>query len=331
MKAGWRGAGCNGERPHPGEENVTGCISQWFTNWTFIPGAPNHTNVTIAGDSALGTYQKTCRSTEAMDQQVCQGMRSNPWRAPGTAAVWSPCGVDGGNPEGCPKGNPEGGNCAPGGYGHGPDARQLKTPTANPAQWVAGGVAEVAFGITANHGGGYSYRLCPFPKEGRTALTEECFQHTPLRFVGSTQWLQWNDDKENRTAIPAVRTDTGTFPAGSQWTRNPIPACGTYEGGGYTENGFPGHPASFCNGSQFEPPLPGLTGFYGETPTNKNDPPGARRSLTPWSVVDQVQVPHDLPEGDYVVGFRIDCEQTPQIWQHCADVRVLHGVASLSE
>jgi hypothetical protein len=31
--------------------------------------------------------------------------RKNPWRAPGTAKVYSPCGVFGGNPQGCPKGS----------------------------------------------------------------------------------------------------------------------------------------------------------------------------------------------------------------------------------
>ena len=27
-------------------------------------------------------------------------------------------------------------------------------------EWVAGGMAEVGWGIIANHGGGYQYRLC---------------------------------------------------------------------------------------------------------------------------------------------------------------------------
>ena len=46
-------------------------------------------------------------------------------------------------------------------------------------EWVAGGVAEVGWGIIANHGGGYSYRLCRREEGG--ALTEECFQQMPLR------------------------------------------------------------------------------------------------------------------------------------------------------
>ena len=93
-------------------------------------------------------------------------------------------------------------------------------------------------------------------------MTEECFQRLPLAFIGGTQWLQWDDRVENRTAIPAMRTSVGTFPPGSQFTRNPIPACGDYVGGGMSENGFAGSPG-FCTGSQFTPPIPGVFGFYG--------------------------------------------------------------------
>ena len=30
----------------------------------------------------------------------------NPWRSPGSAPIFSPCGVAGGNPNGCPEGGP---------------------------------------------------------------------------------------------------------------------------------------------------------------------------------------------------------------------------------
>ena len=50
----------------------------------------------------------------------------------------------------------------------------------------------MGWGISANHGGGYSYRLCRAPSEGE-ALTEECFQQTVLRFSGDTQWVQYGD------------------------------------------------------------------------------------------------------------------------------------------
>merc|ERR1719445_2811107 len=83
-----------------------------------------------------------------------------------------------------------------------------------PVYWQAGKTAEVSWGFAANHGGGYSYRLCPKPKDNME-LTEECFQQMPLRFVGDTQFLQYTFTTTTRKEIPAMQTDTGTVPAGS--------------------------------------------------------------------------------------------------------------------
>lgn len=47
-----------------------------------------------------------------------------------------------------------------------------------------GNCRKVAWGIAANHGGGYQYRLCPADADP----TEECFQKTPLDFVGEDSW-----------------------------------------------------------------------------------------------------------------------------------------------
>merc|ERR1719445_888303 len=80
-----------------------------------------------------------------------------------------------------------------------------------PVYWQAGKTAEVSWAFAANHGGGYSYRLCPKPANNMD-LTEECFQQTPLRFVGNRQWLQKRNDTSTRTEIQALRTDTGTYP-----------------------------------------------------------------------------------------------------------------------
>lgn len=38
-----------------------------------------------------------------------------------------------------------------------------------------------------------------------------------------------------------------------------------------------------------------------------------------FGIVDQVKVP-DIPEGKYVLSFRWDVEQTPQVWNQCADI-----------
>ena len=61
-----------------------------------------------------------------------------PWCAPGSAPVRSPCGVFAG-----------GGPLLP----HGRDMLDLP-PTARPERWMAGEPADVAWSITANHGGG---------------------------------------------------------------------------------------------------------------------------------------------------------------------------------
>ncbi len=37
---------------------------------------------------------------------------------------------------------------------------------------------------------------------------------------------------------------------------------------------------------------------------------GAR--TLPWTITDQLRVPTNIAPGDYVLGFRYDCEQTPQ-------------------
>lgn len=41
-----------------------------------------------------------------------------------------------------------------------------------------------------------------------------------------------------------------------------------------------------------------------------------------WNIVDKVQVPK-VPAGDYVVSFRWEGEQTPQIWSTCSEVTIV--------
>ena len=60
---------------------------------------------------------------------------------------------------------------------------------------VRGELAEVGWSMTANHGGGYSYRLCKIPEDGPRGLTEECFQRTPLFFASNQQCVQTGYDR----------------------------------------------------------------------------------------------------------------------------------------
>ena len=82
--------------------------------------------------------------------------------------------------------------------------------------WMAGAKVHVSWSITANHGGGYQYRLCPANQN----LTEECFQKMPLDFVGQ-QGFVWADGTDfwfNGTYVTE-----GTIPKGSKWAMNPLP------------------------------------------------------------------------------------------------------------
>jgi len=287
----------SGAQCHPGHDLhgpgiVYGNQCMWFSNYTFIPGEPTL-------DPALWTYPYPF-------------FARHPWRAPGHAPVWSPCGAAGGNPRGCPIGDEKHGkNCPFGGYSYGPLAEQFSFPDVVTTEWRAGSVVEAAWAMIANHGGGYSYRLCKVPPEGVKGLTEDCFQRTPLNFHGDVQWVQYGENKANRTAFKANRTTEGTFPIGSQWTKNPIPACKGPDGGFR-------HPEECLQGTQFPPPAPGLFGF-GAHLTEK----GITGNPFKYSIVDELLVPKDLVRGEYVLSFRWDVEQTSQIWNTCSNIRVV--------
>ena len=116
-----------------------------------------------------------------------------------------------------------------------------------------GKTAEVGWGLLANHGGGYSYRLCKL-EASRSELTEECFQKTPLRFANNLQWIQTGQDLSTRRYFVANRTTVGTYPPGSEWTKNPVTNCAGFYGGAFDSE--PNCP----NGFQFAPHLDGLWG-----------------------------------------------------------------------
>lgn len=273
-------------------------VCVFFNNFTFIEEA------TL--DESLRTFKNIDYGGVDIDWT-----KNNPWRAPGSAYIHSPCGVAGGNPYGCPEGGEEGPgyDCPGGGFSYGPFAEDIDFPNAPVTEWKRGSVVDAAWGIIANHGGGYSYRLCKVPKEGHSGLTEECFQQTPLKFHSDNQWVQYGEDQSTRLEFPAHRTDVGTTPPGSQWSRNPIPACDSADGGWYEKT-------PVCStGTQFEPPLPGLAG-YGELVSA----PGVPTFM--FSIGDYLDVPEDLEPGDYVLSFRWDCEQTSQVWTTCSSIKI---------
>jgi hypothetical protein len=83
--------------------------------------------------------------------------------------------------------------------------------------WHIGQTAEVTWQVLNNHGGGYSYRLCPLD----STLTESCFQANPLQFVHGEQAIV---DRNNKLhPIKGTFISTGTYPPGSEWALIPMP------------------------------------------------------------------------------------------------------------
>jgi len=185
----------------------------WFTQPTTIPGEP--TLPDVARTFNLGV------SSGPRDWSA-----KMPWRAPGSAPVLgSGCGVGGGNKVALPNGGTQGALHRL----NGKDGVELD-PIGNPAKWSRGSAQDVAWAINANHGGGYSYRLCKLGGNG--SVTEECFQRTPLAFASDKHTLQYPDTLYNNITytfapveIPMVKVSEGTVPEGSEWARVPIPAC----------------------------------------------------------------------------------------------------------
>jgi len=245
----------------------------------------------------------------------------HPWRAPGHSPTVDPCGMGGAYILA------EEGGIAP--QGSSLFARGSALPVGVRTKWAARDVVEVGWMVGSNHGGGYLYSLCPSGEP----LTEECFQMGTLPFVGDTHTIRYLDNKTEFT-IPAMDVNEGTWPAGSAWRRNPIPACNCDQGDecvydsaadlvrAYANDGPP-HPkgdavatGNDCPfGTQFPVPFP--YGYGQHLWYNSEDGP----SRDMWAIVDKVQLPNIT--GDYVLRWRWDTEQNPQIWSHCADVRIV--------
>ena len=39
-------------------------------------------------------------------------------------------------------------------------------------------------------------------------------------------------------------------------------------------------------------------------------------------IVDKVQIPAHLEKGEYILNWRMDCEQATQIYENCADITI---------
>merc|ERR1712217_11450 len=114
--------------------------------------------------------------------------------------------------------------------------------------------------------------------------------------------------------INSTFVSEGTSPAGSTWQMNPIP--------GYVIVN-PKDRMWKCCERWFEPPCDDTD------PVPKDDhhalvQPGlcSGEWLNNVTFYDQLRVPDHLEPGEYVLGFRWDCESSAQVWQSCADITI---------
>ena len=222
--------------------------------------------------------------------------------------------------------------------------------------WLRGSIVEASWALYANHGGGYSYRLCKRdPTKPVDGITEDCFQGTPLDFVGNLTTIRYPNGEKPPFTIPAVSTNVGTHPAGSMWRKNPVPMCncdlgylcgvkdagvaaaGTRGAGAYKPtadvgpvdaktmftpynktNFHPGQTSSVCPTGVQYPSMwdDGLGGPPYEPGT------GMQQSTYRYEMIDELKVPTNIPAGEYVLSWRWDCEETPQVWNSCADLKI---------
>ena len=157
-----------------------------------------------------------------------------------------------------------------------------------------------------------SYRLC---RDAPGQVTEECFQRTPLKFAADTQVLQHING--TKFVVPLVKTNVGTIPVGSEWARVPFPECNAKPCKSAPHECQQTHGlGDICDELAYPEPIPNTHGFGHNNNTRIED------GFHDYDIIDQVVVPADLPPGDYLLSWRWDCEQTMQIWQNCADIRV---------
>ena len=74
--------------------------------------------------------------------------------------------------------------------------------------------------VAIYHGGGYTYKLCKMPAEGKAGLTEECFAGNVLEFADDkTYWRDAWKVNRNQEWKEWKKTDltVGTYPKGSAW------------------------------------------------------------------------------------------------------------------
>lgn len=240
----------------------------------------------------------------------CPGCNNIPWRSAGSSVPASACGV----------------------FENDPSQNGVNLPKTERTNWTRGHTATVGHSIAANHGGGYSWRLCPASVDlSDPVKAEDCFQQYPLPFADQSHTVQWSGKLTNRAPlrIPATQTSVGTTPSGSTWRRNPIPSL-EFCGVGHCNCKPPWNvpkPGVGIACPAFEPPCDGCWGGVVDAQNGTGN-----SHHEDFEVLDTVSVPAEWPIGDYTLQWRWDTESLPgarQVWTNCADISIRDGPAPL--
>lgn len=310
----WKG----GKHPDTGDKEPFGCVCSngtkpcdvgqscfWFSNGCTIGcdkcdgnGAriPNSCRCGQCANSTVNDPKYRTANRHAVAGSEADTSKYNPWRSPGKAPVFDACGMAGGTTVDQGLGGVYNTTI----YAKLGDLGSKVLPeTPTGTVWIAGGNEDAAWYIRANHGGGYQYRLCPKSEP----LTEECFQKMPIPFSGMTRF-KWENDTE--AYFQGTFVSEGTLPTGSTWAMNPMPAG---VGAGF----FPAP----CSG---DTPIPAPTSPNSHMGMDPNECSG--NWPTTVIVIDTLKIPADITPGEYVLGWRWDCEETAQIWASCSDITI---------
>jgi len=289
---------------------------QRWPSWDHCPGMPNK-------PSPFYLDKKYWTANHGAEPGSYEDIwRFNPWRAPGKAPVWDACGMAGGT-------HTEVFNA--GAYNATSHAKQgdlgsaVLKPRPSGTVWKRGTVAKARWQMTARHGGGYMFRLCP----ANETLTEACFQATPLEFANTeTHRVLF---KANETTVPATLVKEG--PA-KGWMRMPMPDYDPHPcdynvtEGEHCLAGCPGCRAPWWAADSACPTncaakFPGLPKNAAADPAAFPDPLGGKFGYHEYAVEDELRVPATIPPGAYVLGWRWDAEMTSQVWSSCADITIV--------
>jgi len=189
-------------------------IKSWLTDQAYLGGH---------GEEFEGVGEVT---NPEVKEKSKSAVRKTPWASPGRApSLGGGCGIHGGNPYGCPAGNdsrPAGSPCGQytpkrGTYAFGSSALDVDFPQAVTTEWKLGSIQEVGWVTKGGHSGGYTYRLCKLPKNGKKELTEECFAQNILKFAKPFTMMRLIEVRGNWTKIMQKDLTEGTYPEGSAW------------------------------------------------------------------------------------------------------------------